>query len=63
MATFKEAFREARKAGKKVFTWNGKPYTTELKEEKQAKKADTAKAAPSAGPRRDKAAEAKADAA
>lgn len=62
MATFKEAFREARKAGKKVFTWNGKPYTTELKEE-AAKKADTAKAAPSAGPRRDKAAEAKADAA
>ncbi len=59
MATFKEAFREARKAGKKVFTWNGKPYTTELKEE-AAKKADTAKVAPSAGPRRS---EAKADAA
>ena len=57
MATFKEAFREARKAGKKVFTWNGKPYTTELKEE-AAKRASPAKVAPSAGPRRS---EAKAD--
>lgn len=37
MATFKEAFREARNAGKKTFTWNGKPYTTELKEEAAAR--------------------------
>lgn len=33
MASFKEAFAAARKAGKKTFTWNGKPYTTKLKEE------------------------------
>jgi hypothetical protein len=37
MATFKEAFREARKAGKKTFTWQGKSYTTELKEEVAAR--------------------------
>ena len=37
MATFKEAFREARKAGDKTFTWNGKKYTTEYKEEAEAK--------------------------
>lgn len=30
MATFKEAFRSARKAGKKVFSWNGKSYNTKL---------------------------------
>jgi len=54
MATFKEAFREARNAGKKTFTWQGKRYTTELKEE-ATKKADTAKATPSAGPRRSEA--------
>jgi len=30
MATFKEAFREARAAGDKTFMWNGKKYTTEL---------------------------------
>jgi len=28
--TFKQAFAAARKAGKKTFTWNGEPYTTEL---------------------------------
>lgn len=58
MATFKEAFREARKAGQKTFMWNGKRYTTELKEE-AAKQASPAKAAPSAGPRRNAEAEAK----
>jgi hypothetical protein len=47
MATFKEAFREARNAGKKTFTWQGKRYTTELKEEA----ATRASKAP-AGPRR-----------
>ena len=47
MATFKEAFREARGAGKKTFTWQGKSYTTELKEEA----ATRASKAP-AGPRR-----------
>ena len=35
--SFKEAFREARKEGNKTFTWNGKKYTTEYKEEAQAK--------------------------
>jgi hypothetical protein len=47
MATFKEAFREARGAGKKTFTWQGKSYTTELKEE-----AATRAPKASAGPRR-----------
>ncbi len=28
--TFKKAFAAARKAGKKTFTWEGNPYTTEL---------------------------------
>lgn len=30
MASFSSAFRSARAAGKKKFTWNGKSYTTEL---------------------------------
>jgi hypothetical protein len=47
MATFKEAFREARNAGKKTFTWQGKSYTTELKEEAAARAPKA-----SAGPRR-----------
>lgn len=33
MASFKEAFAAARKAGKKEFSWNGKSYNTKLKEE------------------------------
>jgi len=33
--TFKEAFAAARKAGKKTFSFKGKSYTTELKEEKR----------------------------
>jgi hypothetical protein len=33
MASFKDAFASARKAGKKVFTWEGKSYNTKLKEE------------------------------
>lgn len=28
---FRSAFSEAKKAGKKTFTWNGKRYTTEMK--------------------------------
>lgn len=36
MANFKDSFAAARKAGKKVFTWNGKSYTTELASEKKA---------------------------
>lgn len=34
--SFKEAFAANRKAGKKTFTWNGKSYTTETKEEKSS---------------------------
>ena len=33
MASFKEAFAAARKAGKKEFSWNGNRYNTKLKEE------------------------------
>lgn len=29
--SFRSAFSDARKAGKKTFTWNGKKYTTEQK--------------------------------
>lgn len=32
--SFKEEFNDARTKGKKVFTWNGKTYTTELAEDK-----------------------------
>jgi hypothetical protein len=28
---FRQAFAEAKRAGKKTFTWNGKRYTTETK--------------------------------
>lgn len=31
--TFKDAFRRARSRGVKTFIWNGKKYTTKLKEE------------------------------
>lgn len=34
--TFKQAFAEARKAGDKTFSWQGKKYTTELAGEKKA---------------------------
>jgi hypothetical protein len=36
--SFSEAFRAARKGGEKTFTWNGKSYTTKLKEEVAAPK-------------------------
>lgn len=45
--TFKEAFASARKAGKKIFTWNGKRYTTELRKSAAPKKATKPKARPS----------------
>ena len=35
MPSFNQAFAEARKAGKKTFTWNGKLYSTALKGEGQ----------------------------
>lgn len=33
--SFSQAFREARKAGQDLFTWNGKKYTTEMAGEKK----------------------------
>lgn len=33
MPSFSEAFAKARKEGKKVFEWNGKSYSTQLKGE------------------------------
>lgn len=36
--SFGEAFKEARKAGKDKFTFNGKSFTTETAEEKEANK-------------------------
>lgn len=35
MPSFSQAFSEARKAGKKTFTWNGKLYSTAMKGEGQ----------------------------
>lgn len=35
--TFKEAFADARKEGKKTFEWNGKKYGTKLKDEDEPK--------------------------
>jgi len=37
MATFGKAFKSARASGQKTFEWNGKKYTTELKEEQTAR--------------------------
>jgi hypothetical protein len=36
--TFNQAFAAARKDGKKIFTWNGKSYTTQLAEETNQEK-------------------------
>ena len=36
-STFKEAFADARKEGKKIFEWNGKSYNTKLKGEGEPK--------------------------
>lgn len=49
--SFGKAFAEARKAGKKEFTWNGKRYHTRTKEEEDARK----KAAAAKGARRNNA--------
>jgi hypothetical protein len=37
--TFKQAFKEARDAGKGTFSWNGKKYTTETAEEAKGRDA------------------------
>jgi hypothetical protein len=42
MSAFEEAFDRNRKAGNKTFTFNGKQYTTELKEEATDKRARAA---------------------
>lgn len=39
--TFKSAFAAARKAGKKEFSWNGKRYSTKLREDKAPSKSPT----------------------
>jgi len=41
--TFKQAFAAARKAGKKTFSFKGKPYTTELAKTKKKKTPSTPK--------------------
>lgn len=53
MASFNSAFASARKAGKKVFTWNGKSYNTKLADEAPKKKsfASTPKKGPAPGAR------------
>jgi len=43
LSKFGAAFRAARKAGKKVFTWNGKRYNTRLKGEGKTKKSPNIK--------------------
>ena len=50
LSEFGRAFRDARKAGDKTFMFKGKKYTTETKEEKDAR---MAKAAPKAAPKKD----------
>jgi len=42
LSAFEKEFDDARKAGKKTFTFNGKSYTTELKEEVEDKRAKSA---------------------
>lgn len=54
MASFNQAFASARKAGKKTFTWNGKSYTTQTKEEAARKSSPTPRPAserPSGAPK------------
>ena len=50
MATFKEAFASARKAGKATFTWNGNSYNTKTKEEAGMKTSPRPKARPANKP-------------
>lgn len=52
MASFNSAFAAARKAGKATFTWQGKSYTTKLKEEVAPKRREEkSSAAPKSSPR------------
>ena len=51
LSAFQQAFADARKSGDKTFEFNGKQYTTQLKEEAPAAKTQmAAKAGPSATP-------------
>jgi hypothetical protein len=50
LSAFQQAFADARKSGDKTFEFNGKQYTTQLKEEAPAAKASSSKAGPSATP-------------
>lgn len=53
MSEFSKAFRAARSAGKKVFSWNGKSYTTKLKAKADPNKSPSSRSATS-GPPSDK---------
>lgn len=50
LSAFQQAFADARKSGDKTFEFNGKQYTTQLKEEAPAAKTSVLKAGPSATP-------------
>lgn len=49
MASFGEAFKSARSAGKKTFKWQGKTYHTKTKEEMEKKTAPAPQSKPSSG--------------
>ncbi|MBY5581851.1 hypothetical protein [Rhizobium leguminosarum] len=53
MSEFSKAFRAARAAGKKVFSWNGKKYTTKLKAKAGPNKSPSSRSA-THGPPSDK---------
>lgn len=48
--SFKEAFRAARKAGGKLFEWNGKKYTTDMAKPKAAPAKVAAASTPTVAP-------------
>lgn len=49
MASFGEAFKSARSAGKKTFKWQGKTYHTKTKEEMEKKSVPAPQSKPSSG--------------
>jgi hypothetical protein len=53
MATFKQSFAAARKAGKREFTWNGKRYNTEMKETVRPKARGDTETGPKPRPKAD----------
>lgn len=50
MATFKESFASAKKAGKKEFKWNGKSYNTQTRSDSAPTSSPRPKARPAAKP-------------